>query len=75
MIAGHARVNQHSVEIEDVQLCLRRTTRSLCITINDVFTAAAAASSSQHVEVAAAAGQCVRNAKLRQVARSTLDED
>ena len=71
MIAGHARVNQHSVEIEGVQ----RTTRSLCITINDVFTAVAAASSSQHVEVAAAAGQRVRNAKLQQVARSTLDED
>ena len=45
------------------------------MSINYVFTAAAAAKSLQGVKVVVAVCQCVADAMLRQVARSALDTD
>ena len=44
------------------------------MSINYVFTAAAAAKSLQGVKVVVAVCQCVADAMLRQVARSALDD-
>ena len=67
-------VNQRGVDIKDVQWCVGRTTRSPRMSINYVFTAAAAAKSLRGVKVAVAVCQCVADAMLRQVARSALDD-